>query len=82
MARENGDNGDLQRASCGTGSAAQAESGGDRQADLTAHGGEQKAVYCYSLAHYDYWKRELPGQELPRGRLEKTLRLTMADRDC
>jgi MOSC domain-containing protein YiiM len=40
---------------------------GDRQADLTAHGGEQKAVYCYSLAHYDYWKRELPGQELPRG---------------
>ena len=40
---------------------------GDRQADLTVHGGEHKAVYCYSLAHYDYWKRELPGQELPRG---------------
>jgi MOSC domain-containing protein YiiM len=27
---------------------------GDRQADLTAHGGEHKAVYCYSLAHYGY----------------------------
>jgi MOSC domain-containing protein YiiM len=40
---------------------------GDRQADLTVHGGEWKAVYCYPLAHYDYWARELPGQELPMG---------------
>jgi MOSC domain-containing protein YiiM len=40
---------------------------GDRQADLTVHGGEFKAVYCYPLAHYDYWKRELPGQKLPMG---------------
>src|SRR5438034_3200294 len=40
---------------------------GDRQADLRVHGGEHKAVYCYSLAHYDYWKRELPGRELPMG---------------
>lgn len=40
---------------------------GDRQADLTVHGGEHKAVYCYSLAHYDYWKKELPGQELSMG---------------
>jgi MOSC domain-containing protein YiiM len=40
---------------------------GDRQADLTVHGGEHKAVYCYSLAHYDFWKRELPGRELPMG---------------
>jgi MOSC domain-containing protein YiiM len=38
---------------------------GDRQADLTVHGGEYKAVYCYPIAHYDYWKRELPGLELP-----------------
>lgn len=38
---------------------------GDRQADLTAHGGEFKAVYCYPLAYYDYWRRELPGHELP-----------------
>src|SRR6267143_2614455 len=38
---------------------------GDRQADLTVHGGEHKAVYCYSLVHYDYWKKELPGRELP-----------------
>src|SRR5882724_2505227 len=41
--------------------------GGDRQADLTVHGGGHKAVYCYSLEHYDYWKRELPGRELSMG---------------
>ena len=40
---------------------------GDRQADLTVHGGEHKAVYCYPLEHYDYWRRELPGHELPLG---------------
>src|ERR1700687_6235757 len=38
---------------------------GDRQADLTVHGGEFKAVYCYPVAHYDYWRRELPGREVP-----------------
>jgi MOSC domain-containing protein YiiM len=38
---------------------------GDRQADLTVHGGPQKAVYCYPGEHYGYWKRELPGRELP-----------------
>ncbi len=38
---------------------------GDRQADLNVHGGEFKAVYCYPVAHYDYWRRELPGRELP-----------------
>jgi MOSC domain-containing protein YiiM len=38
---------------------------GDRQADLSVHGGEFKAVYCYPVAHYDYWRRELPGHELP-----------------
>ncbi len=38
---------------------------GDRQADLTVHGGEFKAVYCYPVAHYDYWKKKLPGHELP-----------------
>ncbi len=40
---------------------------GDRQADLTVHGGEFKAVYCYPIAHYDYWRAELPGRELPMG---------------
>ena len=40
---------------------------GDRQADLTVHGGQDKAVYCYPLEHYDYWSKELPAQELPMG---------------
>jgi len=40
---------------------------GDRQADLTVHGGEHKAVYCYPVEHYEYWKKELPGRELPMG---------------
>lgn len=40
---------------------------GDRQADLTVHGGEHKAVYCYPIEHYDYWKHELAGRELPMG---------------
>ncbi len=40
---------------------------GDGQADLTVHGGEHKAVYCYPLEHYDYWRQELPTHELPVG---------------
>lgn len=39
---------------------------GDRQADLTVHGGAYKAVYCYAVEHYAYWKDEL-GRELPMG---------------
>jgi MOSC domain-containing protein YiiM len=40
---------------------------GDRQADLTVHGGAAKAVYCYPLAHYAYWKEQLPEREFPLG---------------
>ena len=40
---------------------------GDRQADLTVHGGKDKAVYCYPLSHYEFWKKELPGRDLPMG---------------
>jgi len=40
---------------------------GDAQADLNVHGGEYKAVYCYPVEHYNYWKKELPGHELPMG---------------
>ncbi|GAB2588357.1 MOSC domain-containing protein [Spirosoma areae] len=29
---------------------------GDRQADLTVHGGPDKAVYAYDHAHYAYWQ--------------------------
>jgi MOSC domain-containing protein YiiM len=40
---------------------------GDRQADLTVHGGRTKAAYLYPSEHYDYWRGELPGAELPWG---------------
>ncbi len=40
---------------------------GDRQADLSVHGGPEKAVYIYPSEHYDFWKRELPEMELPWG---------------
>jgi MOSC domain-containing protein YiiM len=40
---------------------------GDRQADLTVHGGLFKAVYCYPFEHYAYWQAELPNQDLPMG---------------
>lgn len=32
---------------------------GDRQADLTVHGGPDKAVYGYPIEHYDYWREKL-----------------------
>jgi MOSC domain-containing protein YiiM len=38
---------------------------GDRQADLTVHGGPEKAVYVYPAEHYAFWKQELPEMELP-----------------
>lgn len=38
---------------------------GDRQADLSVHGGKDKAVYCYPLEHYEHWKKELPNHDLP-----------------
>lgn len=40
---------------------------GDRQADLSVHGGEHKAAYCYPIEHHGYWKNELPGQKLTMG---------------
>jgi MOSC domain-containing protein YiiM len=40
---------------------------GDRQADLTVHGGMSKAVYAYPSEHYAYWRTQLPGLDLPWG---------------
>ena len=40
---------------------------GDRQADLSVHGGLEKAVYLYPSEPYEFWKRELPEMELPWG---------------
>ena len=46
---------------------------GDRQADLSVHGGPTKAVYAYPVEHYDYWRREMPETELPWGSFGENL---------
>lgn len=40
---------------------------GDRQADLAVHGGPFKAVYGYPSEHYEFWRKEFPGANLPWG---------------
>lgn len=40
---------------------------GDKQADLTVHGGWSKAVYVYPLEHYEFWRNDLPDTEFSDG---------------
>jgi MOSC domain-containing protein YiiM len=46
---------------------------GDGQADLSAHGGPDKAIYAYPAEHYDIWRAELPGISLPWGAFGENL---------
>ena len=46
---------------------------GDRQADLSVHGGPDKAVYGYPVEHYGSWGDELPGVALPPGSFGENL---------
>jgi MOSC domain-containing protein YiiM len=46
---------------------------GDRQADLTVHGGPEKAVYAYPVEHYAYWRQEFSNDELPWGAFGENL---------
>lgn len=46
---------------------------GDRQADLTVHGGVDKAVYAYPSEHYRLWRRELERDDLPWGMFGENL---------
>jgi MOSC domain-containing protein YiiM len=46
---------------------------GDKQSDLTVHGGAEKAVYVYPSEHYQFWRDELPGVELPWGSFGENL---------
>lgn len=45
---------------------------GDRQSDLTVHGGFDKAVYAYPSEHYPGWRQEL-GMEIPWGMFGENL---------
>jgi MOSC domain-containing protein YiiM len=49
---------------------------GDRQADLSVHGGADKAVYLYPAEHYDYWRTELPNRDLPWGSFGENFTVT------
>jgi MOSC domain-containing protein YiiM len=40
---------------------------GDAQADLTVHGGIDKAVYAYPVEHYQYWQKQLPEMDFTYG---------------
>ena len=46
---------------------------GDRQADLTVHGGPDKAIYAYPAEYYQYWKEQFPRMELPWGMFGENL---------
>ncbi len=46
---------------------------GDRQSDLTVHGGLQKAVYGYPSEHYEYWRQDLPDVEFNWGKFGENL---------
>jgi MOSC domain-containing protein YiiM len=46
---------------------------GDRQSDLTVHGGEFKAVYAYPVEHYPAWRLDLGVDDLPHGAFGENL---------
>ena len=46
---------------------------GDKQADLTVHGGLEKAVYAYPAEHYEYWRNELPTVPFSPGKFGENL---------
>ncbi len=46
---------------------------GDRQADLTVHGGVEKAIYAYPIEHYAYWRREFPDKAFDWGAFGENL---------
>jgi MOSC domain-containing protein YiiM len=49
---------------------------GDRQSDLTVHGGVDKAVYAYPAEHYPFWAEELSRPDLPYGVFGENLTTT------
>jgi MOSC domain-containing protein YiiM len=54
---------------------------GDQQADLTVHGGADKAVYVYPSEHYAFWRQELPDFDLPWGAFGENVTTTGLDEE-
>lgn len=46
---------------------------GDKQADLSVHGGIHKAVYAYPFEHYGYWAGELGREDFAYGQFGENL---------
>lgn len=46
---------------------------GDRQSDLSVHGGADKAVYAYPSEHYAFWRKEMPDMDFPWGAFGENL---------
>jgi MOSC domain-containing protein YiiM len=46
---------------------------GDKQSDLSVHGGVNKAVYAYPVEHYSFWRRQLPDLDLAWGAFGENL---------
>jgi MOSC domain-containing protein YiiM len=57
---------------------------GDGQADLSVHGGPDKAVYAYASEHYDFWRSEFPRSDYPWGIFGENLSTTglLEDQVC
>ena len=53
---------------------------GDEQADLSVHGGINKAVYAYDISHYDHWQSILLREDWKFGMFGENL-TTMGLRD-
>ncbi|MBN9387963.1 MAG: MOSC domain-containing protein [Chloroflexi bacterium] len=49
---------------------------GDAQADLSVHGGPDKAIYVYPAEYYDYWRSEFPEMTLDWGMFGENLTVT------
>ena len=46
---------------------------GDEQADLTVHGGIEKALYAYASEHYSFWREQLPDTKFAWGAFGENL---------
>ncbi len=46
---------------------------GDRQADLTVHGGLEKAIYAYPAEYYPFWREQFPEMVIPWGMFGENL---------
>lgn len=52
---------------------------GDRQADLSVHGGRDKAVYAYPQCHYPHWAQALGREPLEAAQFGENLTVTGLD---